>query len=52
VSDVQNVAMNAIMARPDADGSTEDSCVSGLVTLDGKTVILLDIDRLFGRRAN
>jgi purine-binding chemotaxis protein CheW len=53
VSDVQNVAANAIMARPDVDGRSGDDSVSGLVTLDGKTVILLNIDRLFGRaRAN
>jgi purine-binding chemotaxis protein CheW len=49
VSDVQNVARNAIMARPDVDGSSENHSVSGLVTLDGRTVILLNIDCLFGR---
>jgi len=53
VSDVQDVAANTIMARPDVDGRTDDDNVKGLVTLDGKTVILLNIDRLFGRtRAN
>jgi purine-binding chemotaxis protein CheW len=53
VSDVRDIAANAIMARPDVDGSADDNNVSGLVTLDEKTVILLNLDRLFGStRAN
>jgi purine-binding chemotaxis protein CheW len=50
VSDVHNVAAHAIMATPDVGGCTENHCISGLVTLDGKTVMLLNIDRLFGLR--
>jgi purine-binding chemotaxis protein CheW len=49
VSDVHSVAASAIMGTPDADGQSSDNTVSGLVTLDGKTVILLNIDCLFGR---
>jgi len=51
VSDVQNVATDAIMATPEVGGRPDDqACVSGLVTVAGKTVMLLDIDRLFGSR--
>ncbi|MGA2189562.1 MAG: chemotaxis protein CheW [Steroidobacteraceae bacterium] len=46
VSDVHDVANDAIMAAPDLGGSSDGGCVSGLVTLDGKTVVLLNIDRL------
>jgi purine-binding chemotaxis protein CheW len=49
VSDVHNVATNAIMAKPNVDGRPDDGSVSGLVTLNDKTVILLNIDRLLGR---
>ena len=49
VSDVQNVPTDAIMPTPDVGGRSDDQdCVSGLVTLADKTVMLLDIDRLFG----
>lgn len=53
VSDVQNVAADAVMAIPDVGGppDTQD-CVSGLVTVAGKTVMLLDIDHLFGSRVD
>ncbi|HLZ96820.1 MAG TPA: chemotaxis protein CheW [Steroidobacteraceae bacterium] len=48
VSDVQNVATDTIMATPDVGGRADDQdCVSGLATVAGKTLILLDIDRLF-----
>jgi purine-binding chemotaxis protein CheW len=51
VSDVQNVAADAIMATPEVGGRPDDQdCVSGLVTVAGKTVMLLNIDRLFGSR--
>jgi purine-binding chemotaxis protein CheW len=51
VSDVQNVAMDAIMAIPAVGGRADDQdCVSGLVTVADKTVMLLNIDRLFGSR--
>ena len=50
VSDVHDVATDAIMVTPDVGSHTEDNCVSGLVTLEGKPVMLLDIDRLFGLR--
>ncbi|MGO9993073.1 MAG: chemotaxis protein CheW [Steroidobacteraceae bacterium] len=48
VSDVHNVAANVVMETPDVGGRTDGGCVTGLVTLDGKTVMLLNIDRLFG----
>lgn len=52
VSDVHSVNANAIMPSPGSNGSAGES-VSGLVTLGEKTVILLNIDCLFGRaRAN
>jgi purine-binding chemotaxis protein CheW len=51
VSDVQNVATETIMATPEVGGRPDDQdCVSGLVTVAGKTVMLLNIDRLFGSR--
>jgi purine-binding chemotaxis protein CheW len=51
VSDVQNVATGAIMATPEVGGRSDDQdCVSGLVTVGGKTVMLLNIDRLFELR--
>jgi purine-binding chemotaxis protein CheW len=51
VSDVQNVAMDSIMAIPAVGGRPDDQdCVSGLVTVADKTVMLLNIDRLFGSR--
>jgi purine-binding chemotaxis protein CheW len=52
VSDVQNVATDAIMATPEVGGRAEtQDCVSGLVTVADKTLMLLDIDRLFGSRS-
>jgi purine-binding chemotaxis protein CheW len=48
VSDVHNIAANAIMAKPDIDGRPDDGSVSGLVTLNDRTVMLLNIDRLLG----
>ncbi len=50
VSDVHNVATEAIMPTPDVGGRTDDDCLAGLVTLEGKTIMLLNIDRLFGAR--
>jgi len=50
VSDVQNVATDAIMVTPELGGHSDQDCVSGLVTMAGKTVMLLNIDRLFGSR--
>jgi purine-binding chemotaxis protein CheW len=49
VSDVHDVAADAIMAIPDLAGRRDEDCVSGLVTLAGKTVMLLNIDRLCGK---
>lgn len=46
VSDVYTVPMEQIKAAPDLGGSLADTCVKGLATVDGKMVILLDIDRL------
>jgi purine-binding chemotaxis protein CheW len=53
VSDVQNVATDAIMATPEVGGRSDgQDCVSGLVTVGGKTMMLLNIDRLFGLRTD
>jgi purine-binding chemotaxis protein CheW len=50
VSDVNTVDTSSIMAPPDFGGGADEPSVSGLVTLNGRTVMLLNIDRLFGTR--
>jgi purine-binding chemotaxis protein CheW len=46
VSEVYNVAVETIRPPPDVSGSIDNMFVKGLVNLDGKLVILLDIERL------
>ncbi len=49
VSDVYNLPPGAVKAAPDlgvAGGVTAGTCVRGLVTVDEKMVMVLDVDRL------
>jgi purine-binding chemotaxis protein CheW len=46
VSEVYDVAVETIRPPPDVSGSIDNMFVKGLVNLDGKLVILLDIERL------
>ena len=46
VSDVHDIAAEAIRQPPDALGSVERVFVRGLACLDGKMLILLDVDGL------
>jgi purine-binding chemotaxis protein CheW len=48
VSDVHSVAADSVMATPDIGGRADTDYLSGLVTLEGKNVMLLSIDRLLG----
>ena len=46
VSEVYSVALDSIKPTPELGPSTEVACVRGLTSVDGKMVMLLDIDRL------
>jgi purine-binding chemotaxis protein CheW len=46
VSDVYSVTPENIQATPDLGAVAEGACVRGLVSVDDKMVMLLDIDRL------
>ena len=46
VSEVYSLAADAIKRTPDLGGRVDGACVSGLTTVDGKMVMLLDIDKL------
>jgi purine-binding chemotaxis protein CheW len=46
VSEVYSVAPGNIKATPDLGSVADGACVSGLTSVDGKMVMLLDIDRL------
>ena len=46
VSDVCSVGTEAIKPIPDLGGAAGDACVSGLATVAGKMIMLLDIDLL------
>lgn len=46
VSEVYSVAAENIKPTPDIGTSTQEACVRGLTSVDGKMVMLLDIDRL------
>ena len=46
VSDVYSVASHNIQPPPDAMGAVDQMYVTGLANLDGKLVIILDIERL------
>jgi purine-binding chemotaxis protein CheW len=46
VSDVYSVAAEAIMPRPDVGAVAEAACVKGIATIDGKMVMMLDLNAL------
>jgi len=46
VSEVYNFAADTVKPPPELGGRSEGACVNGLATVDGKMVMLLDIDRL------
>ena len=46
VSEVYSVAPENIKATPDLGAVADGACVQGLTSVDGKMVMLLDIDRL------
>lgn len=49
VSDVYHVAADSINLPPESCGGIDSNFVSGLVTMEDKMVILLDLDELMGR---
>jgi len=46
VSEVHDVADEDVKAAPELGSVTDEACVRGLTHVDGKTVMLLDIDKL------
>jgi purine-binding chemotaxis protein CheW len=46
VSEVYSFTPESIKPTPDLGSSTEGACVRGLTSVDGKMVMLLDIDQL------
>ena len=48
VSDVYHVSADSINPPPDSCGGIDSNFVSGLVTMDEKMVILLELDELMG----
>ena len=46
VSEVYNVAADAVKPTPDLGAGADAACVSGLTSVDDKMVMLLDIDKL------
>ena len=46
VSEVYNVADDAVKPTPDLGAGADDACVSGLTSVDDKMVMLLDLNRL------
>jgi purine-binding chemotaxis protein CheW len=46
VSEVYNVAADAVKPTPDLGASADAACVSGLTSVDDKMVMLLDMNRL------
>jgi purine-binding chemotaxis protein CheW len=46
VSEVYAVAASMIKPVPELGGAVETSCLSGIATVDGKMIMLLDIDGL------
>jgi purine-binding chemotaxis protein CheW len=46
VSEVYSVLAEAIKPVPELGSNADDSCVRGIATVDGKMVMLLDIDSL------
>ena len=49
VSDVYHVTADSINPPPESCGGIDSNFVSGLVTMEDKMVILLDLDELMGR---
>ena len=48
VSEVYSVAQSAIEPTPDLGRGVENACVSGIATVEGKMILLLDVDSLVG----
>ena len=46
VSEVYSITPDNIKPTPDLGSSTDGACVKGLTNVDGKMVMLLDIDQL------
>lgn len=46
VSEVYNVATDAVKPTPDLGANADAACVSGLTSVDDKMVMLLDLNRL------
>jgi purine-binding chemotaxis protein CheW len=46
VSEVYNVAADAVKPTPDLGAGADAACVSGLTSVDDKMVMLLDMNRL------
>jgi purine-binding chemotaxis protein CheW len=46
VSEVYSIVADAIQSVPELGGIANGSCVRGIATVDGKMVMLLDIDSL------
>ena len=49
VSDVYHVSADSINPPPDSCGGIDSNYVAGLVTMEEKMVILLDLDQMLGR---
>ncbi len=49
VSDVYHVTADSINPPPESCGGIDSNFVSGLVSMEDKMVILLDLDELMGR---
>ncbi len=49
VSDVYHVSADSINLPPESCGGVDSNYVSGLVTMEEKMVILLDLDQLLGK---
>ena len=47
VSDIVGVGANSIKTAPQMESKLDDSFVSGLISLDKKMVVLLDVDNMF-----
>ncbi len=52
VSDVYHVSADSINPPPESCGGIDSNFVSGLVTMEEKMVILLELDELMGRGAS
>ncbi|MDR3449173.1 MAG: chemotaxis protein CheW [Alphaproteobacteria bacterium] len=50
VSDILDVMSDAIKPAPTSDGKTEAAFIGGLISLESRMVVLLDVDHLFDTR--